>query len=38
MLDALKATLNNTVALEDLTPWEYLAKHQQAENSSQRCN
>ena len=25
-------------SLEDLTPWEYLAKHQQAENSNQRCN
>ena len=25
-------------SLEDLTPWEYLAKHQRAENSNQRCN
>jgi|SRR5690554_854194 len=25
-------------SLEDLTPWEYLAKHQPAENSNQRCN
>jgi len=25
-------------SLEDLTPWEYLAKYQQAESSNQRCN
>lgn len=25
-------------SLEDLTPWEYLAKHQRADNSNQRCN
>ncbi|ENO17191.1 transposase, partial [Marinobacter nanhaiticus D15-8W] len=25
-------------SLEDLTPWEYLARHQQTENSNQRCN
>lgn len=25
-------------SLEDLTPWEYLARHQRAENSSLRCN
>ncbi|KYZ86143.1 transposase, partial [Alcanivorax sp. KX64203] len=25
-------------SLEDLTPWEYLAKHKRAENSNQRCN
>lgn len=25
-------------SLEDLTPWKYLAKHQQAESSNQRCN
>jgi putative transposase len=25
-------------SLEELTPWEYLAKHQRAENSNQRCN
>lgn len=25
-------------SLEDLTPSEYLAKHQRAENSRQRCN
>ncbi|UYF99505.1 IS3 family transposase [Halomonas sp. GD1P12] len=25
-------------SLEDLTPWEYLAKHQQVENSNQRCH
>lgn len=24
--------------LGDLAPWEYLAKHQRAENSNQRCN
>ena len=24
-------------SLEDLTPWEYLAKHQQAENSNYAC-
>lgn len=25
-------------SLEDLTPWEYLAKHQRVENSTQQCN
>ncbi|GAA3536411.1 hypothetical protein GCM10022394_15050 [Zobellella aerophila] len=25
-------------SLEDLTPWEYLAKHQWAENSNLLCN
>lgn len=25
-------------SLEDLTLWEYLAKHQRAENSNQQCN
>lgn len=25
-------------SLEDLTPWEYLARHQRAENSSLQCN
>ncbi|WP_164743938.1 transposase, partial [Saccharospirillum alexandrii] len=25
-------------SLEDLTPWEYLARHQRAENSNLQCN
>ncbi|AJD48967.1 hypothetical protein S7S_12775 [Isoalcanivorax pacificus W11-5] len=25
-------------SLQDLTPWGYLAKHQQTESSNQRCN